>query len=97
MHDAKKRELKVGDLVLIPAKVMAISPGDDYCNCTLESVFGRRPDGSKEIMTSVNTGVTLRANPGDENDLDALAADPVEADANAAENDAEVAVEDPAT
>ena len=29
--------------------------------------------------------------------LDALAADPVEADANAAENDAEVAVEDPAT
>ena len=68
MHDAKGRELKVDDVVLIPVKITNLSPGDDYCNVTAATLFGRRPDGSKETFC-INTGVTLRANPGDENDL----------------------------
>ncbi len=66
MHDAKGRELKDGDTVVIPAKIIQLQPTDDYCNVTVESVFGRRPDRAKETLYSVNTGVMLRANPGDD-------------------------------
>lgn len=69
MHDAKGRELKVGDTVLIPAKITQLSPGEDYCNVSASSVFGRRPDDAKETFSAINTGVMLRANAGDENDL----------------------------
>lgn len=69
MHDAKGRELKAGDKVLIPATVKTLGGGEDYCNVGVETVFGRRPDGAKESMLAINTGVLLRANPGDENDL----------------------------
>lgn len=69
MHDAKGRELKVGDLVLVPSRIKNVSATEDYCNVTVESVLGRRPDGAKETISAINTGVTLRANAGDENDL----------------------------
>ncbi|MBN8955722.1 MAG: hypothetical protein J0H17_03890 [Rhizobiales bacterium] len=72
MHDAKNRELKIGDTVLIAAKVTQLSPGEEYCNVSVQSVFGRRPDGAKETISAINTGVMLRANPGDENDLESL-------------------------
>lgn len=75
MHDAKGRELKVGDIVLIPAKITQLSDSTpDYCNVTAQSVFGRRPDEAKETFC-INTGVMLRANAGDENDLAALPRD----------------------
>jgi hypothetical protein len=60
MHDAKNRELKVGDIVLIPAKITQLSPGEDYCNVSAASVFGRRPDSAKEHFGAINTGVMLR-------------------------------------
>jgi len=69
MHDAKGRELKVGDTVLVPATITALHPTEDYCNVSAESHFGRRPDGAKETFSAINTGVMLRANDGDENDL----------------------------
>jgi hypothetical protein len=69
MHDAKGRELKVGDTVLIPAKITQLSPSEEYCNVTAVSVFGRRPDDQKEVFGAINTGVMLRANPDDENEL----------------------------
>lgn len=69
MHDAKGRELKVGDLVLIPACITQLQPTPDYCNVSAESVIGRRPDGARETFGAINTGVMLRANAGDENDL----------------------------
>lgn len=69
MHDARGRPLNVGDTVLIPAKVTSLSPSDEYCNVSAESVLGRRPDGAKEHFSAINTGVMLRANPGDSNDL----------------------------
>ena len=40
----------------------------DYCNVTASSVFGRRPDKANETFC-INTGVVLRANAGDENDI----------------------------
>ena len=69
MHDAKGRELKVGDLVLIPAKLTELFPTEDFCNVSAETVLGRRPDGNKEWFGAINTGVMLRANAGDDNDL----------------------------
>lgn len=73
MHDAKGRSLKVGDIVLIPARVIATHGGVDYCNVSVETLRGRRPDKQTELVTG-NTGVMYRANPGDENDLGELAA-----------------------
>jgi hypothetical protein len=69
MHDRKRRSLTKGDIVLIPARIKEVMATEDYCNVTLESVFGRRPDDEKETIHAINTGVVLRANAGDENDL----------------------------
>lgn len=67
MHDAKGRELKVGDVVMIPARVEQLGQTDEYCNVSLRTTYGRRPDGEKEYIGAINTGVVLRANDGDEN------------------------------
>lgn len=69
MHDAKGRELKIGDIVLIPATVTYLNPTEEYCNVSASSLYGRRPDGAKKTFGAINTGVMLRANVGDENDL----------------------------
>lgn len=67
MHDARGRELKIGDVVMIPARITGTSATEDYCNVSVESLLGRRPDGAKERFSAFNTGVVLRANVGDEN------------------------------
>lgn len=72
MHDAKGRELKVGDIILIPAKIVETYGSEEFCNCKAESLYGRRPDGLKETFHSTNTGVMLRANPADVNDFSDL-------------------------
>ncbi len=69
MHDAKGRTLSLGDRVMIPAVVTELHPTDDYCNVSAASALGRRPDGAKETFSAINTGVMVRINPGDENDL----------------------------
>lgn len=69
MHDAKGRPLAKGDIVLVPAKVTEVYATEDYCNVSVETLQGRRPDGAKERMNAINTGVMFRANPGDENDV----------------------------
>jgi hypothetical protein len=69
MHDAKGRALVKGDIVLIPATITELYATEDYCNVSAKSILGRRPDGAKESFSAINTGVMLRANPGDENDL----------------------------
>ncbi len=70
MHDAKGRGLKVGDRVLLVARLTQVHPDEDFCNCSAESILGRRPDGLKETVYAINTGVLLRANSDDENNLD---------------------------
>ena len=76
MPDAKGRPLKAGDLVLVPCRITAVSPTEDYCNVALETVFSRRPDGKVEHIGEINTAVTLRANAGDENDITELQPQP---------------------
>lgn len=66
MHDHKGRELQVGDKVLIPFVVTEVYSDIDYCNVTLKSVHGRKPDGAKEVLTG-NSAVTFRNNEGDDN------------------------------
>lgn len=72
MHDANGKELKKGDVVLVPCVVVDAQSSDDYCNCTLQSVYGRRPDGAKEALCGVNTGVLMRYNKEDTIGYDAL-------------------------
>lgn len=67
MHDVIGRELKVDDIVLIPARITELSATEEYCNVSLETLYGRRPDGAKERIRAINTGVLFRANEGDEN------------------------------
>lgn len=71
MHDAKGRELKQGDKVVFIGKVTEIQATEEYYNVSVESSIGRRPDGQKEKLHALNTGVLLRANEGDENDIPA--------------------------
>lgn len=66
MHDAKGRELKEGFNVLIPARITSLQAGEEYCNVSVESLYGRRPDGAKENISAINTGVLLRFEDGDE-------------------------------
>lgn len=59
MHDKNGTELKKGDVVLVPAVITELQAGEDYCNVTIQSVHGRRPDGSKETISAINTGVLV--------------------------------------
>jgi len=59
MHDKNGTALQEGDIVLVQMRVKSLSAQDDFCNCTLESVHGRRPDGTHETVSSVNTGVVV--------------------------------------
>ena len=47
MHDCNGTPLKKGDKVLIPAVVVECSEFDEYCNLSVETTLGRRPDGRK--------------------------------------------------
>ena len=66
MHDATGRQLKVGDRVVILAVVKELSPIEEYCNVSAESILGRRPDGMKETFGAINTGVLIRVSEHDE-------------------------------
>jgi hypothetical protein len=59
MHDRNGTELRQGDVVLIPAVITGLSPGEDYCNVSLQTVHGRRPDDAKEYIGAINTGVCI--------------------------------------
>lgn len=62
MHDVNGTRLNVGDIVTIEARITELSGGDDFCNVSLDTVIGRRPDGNAERITAINTGVlVLRA------------------------------------
>ncbi len=59
MHDRHGCPLKKGDKVLIEAVITDLNPTEDYCNVSLETVFGRRPDDLKERISGINTGVLI--------------------------------------
>lgn len=63
MHDAKGRELKVGDFVMIPCRVKAIHASEDFCNVQLQSIAtipGTQP-ASHSDFGAINTQQVLRA------------------------------------
>lgn len=61
MHDANGTALKIGDKVLIPAVITDLSTGDEeYCNVTVETTLGRRPDGAKQLISATNTGILVK-------------------------------------
>jgi len=60
MHDRDGNPLKVGDKVYIPCVVESLDPQADYCNVSLKSVHGRRPDGALESIQAINTGVLVK-------------------------------------
>ena len=71
MHDAKGRELKVGDTVVVPFKVKSIYASETHCNVelvTVASMEGSHPP-SYTTLAAINTKQTLRANPGDDRDF----------------------------
>lgn len=59
MHDRNGTPLKKGDVVLIPVVITELNGSEDYCNVSLQSVHGRRPDGLKEHFSAINTGVLV--------------------------------------
>jgi hypothetical protein len=60
MHDCNGTQLKVGDVVHIPCVITQISEDTpDYCNVSVETIHGRRPDEKKEKMSAINTKVLL--------------------------------------
>ena len=59
MLDRNGTLLKVGDVVFLPARITNLSEGTEgYCNVTIESLEGRRPDDQKETCC-INTGVLV--------------------------------------
>lgn len=66
MHDAFGRELKVGDIVVIPCRVKTIHASDDYCNADLELVAAMPPNMTKSSFSAINTRQTIRANRSDD-------------------------------
>ena len=67
MHDARGKILKVGDLVLIPGVVTELSAQtEEFCNVTVTTQIGRRPDGAKERICAINTGVLIKISEKDE-------------------------------
>lgn len=66
MHDAKGRELKVGDVVIVPFVVTRLHGGEHYCNVSLITATTMPPEHSyKPELHSINTKQMLRANEGD--------------------------------
>lgn len=59
MHDRNGTPLRQGDTVLVEAEITALYEGEDYCNVTLKTVDGRRPDGNRETISAINTGVLV--------------------------------------
>lgn len=59
MHDSNGTPLKKGDVVLIPAVITELHGGEDFCNVTVKTTHGRRPDGMPETISAINTGVLV--------------------------------------
>ena len=60
MHDANGTKLEKGDRVIVEAIITELSTMEEFCNVSLETVLGRRPDGNKERICAINTGVIVK-------------------------------------
>ena len=55
MHDHNGREVKVGDLVCVPARVVSTTSSEEYCNANLELEFPMPPYTRKDTLSAINT------------------------------------------
>lgn len=56
MHDHNGTLLKVGDKVSVPCVITSLCESTpDFCNVSVETEHGRRPDGQKETFSAINT------------------------------------------
>jgi hypothetical protein len=60
MHDANGTKLEKGDRVIIEAVIESLSPSEEFCNVSLATVLGRRPDDAKEHICAINTAVIVK-------------------------------------
>ena len=54
-HDQFGKPIEVGDIVNVPCVVKQLTSEEGYCNVTLETLHGRRPDNAKDIISAINT------------------------------------------
>lgn len=54
-HCMRGNLLKEGDLVLVPAIVVSVSPGDDYCNVTVKTAHTMPPYPDSPTSVTLNT------------------------------------------
>jgi hypothetical protein len=47
----KGNKLEVGDVLMIPVKVLSVQEGADYCNVTVETVEKMHPGEYKTVFT----------------------------------------------
>lgn len=59
-HDKNGQLLEVGDIVSIECVVKELNTGEDFCNARFETTAGRRPDGSKQVFSAVNTAICVK-------------------------------------
>ncbi len=45
---------------MVFATITLLSATEEYCNVSIETTFGRRPDGLKEHVSAINTGVLVK-------------------------------------
>jgi len=65
MHDVNGTKLEVGDNVLIPGVITNLCVGTpDYCNVSVQTALGRRPDGEKESFSAINTAQMIKVSGG---------------------------------
>ena len=61
MHDANGIKLNVGDKVSIPCEIKGLCEGtEEFCNVSVETLLGRRPDGQKESFSAINTAQLIK-------------------------------------
>lgn len=59
-HDAKGNPLAVGDRVMIPAVVLAIHEGTEYCNLNVEFEYPMPPYTDKTNYSTLNTAQVVK-------------------------------------
>jgi hypothetical protein len=63
-HDKNGQKLENGTRVLLRAAVSDVQEQDDYCNVTIKSVYGRRPDKQRETVTLNAAVLEVEQSPG---------------------------------
>lgn len=59
-HDANNEILAVGDIVSLDCRVTGITPGEEYCNVTLEAVLPPNPPEMSPATLTTNSRQVIK-------------------------------------